>query len=104
MRRPTTVLLIALLGAGVGTVAAPPAAATGIAPRDLTITVTGLGTEQRTCSIDADLYLPPGASRHRPVPAVLATNGFGGTEATRQQVAPAAGGGRVQQLTLPVAP
>ena len=49
MRRPTTVLLIALLGAGVGTVVPPLAAATAIAPRDLIITVTGIGTEQRTC-------------------------------------------------------
>jgi ABC-2 type transport system ATP-binding protein len=87
VRRPITVLLTALLGAGVSTVVASPAAATSITPRDLTITVTGLGTEQRTCSIDADLYLPPGASHDRPVPAVLATNGFGGTKADQADLA-----------------
>jgi hypothetical protein len=30
------------------------------------------------CTVDADLYLPRAASRARPVPAILATNGFGG--------------------------
>lgn len=87
MRRPTTVLLTGLLGAGVATAVAPPAAAAEVAPRDLTITVTDLGTERRTCTIDADLYLPPGASRSRPVPAVLATNGFGGTKADQADLA-----------------
>jgi ABC-2 type transport system ATP-binding protein len=87
VRRPTTVLLTALLTAGVGTVTAPPAAATEVLVRDLTITVTGIGTEQRTCAVDADLYLPPGASRSRPVPAVLATNGFGGTKTDQADLA-----------------
>jgi hypothetical protein len=34
--------------------------------------------DDTTCVVDADLYLPRGASRARPVPALLATNGFGG--------------------------
>jgi ABC-2 type transport system ATP-binding protein len=59
---------------------APPAVATEIVPRDLTITVTGLGPEQRTCRIDADLYVPAGVSARKPAPALLATNGFGGTK------------------------
>ncbi len=32
------------------------------------------------CTVDADLYTPAGASKARPVPAVLATNGFGGSK------------------------
>ncbi|MGY1811863.1 CocE/NonD family hydrolase [Blastococcus sp. SYSU D00820] len=88
MRRATTVLLTGLLATGVTSAFAPAAtAAADVVPRDLTITVTGLGTEQRTCSIDADLYLPPGASASRPVPAVLATNGFGGTKADQADLA-----------------
>jgi predicted acyl esterase len=80
VRRATTVLLTALLTAG-GTVAlAPPAAAAEIVPRDLTITVTGLGPENRTCRIDADLYVPAGVTARTPGPALLATNGFGGTK------------------------
>ena len=87
MRRATTALLTALMAAG-GTVAlAPPAAATEIVPRDLTITVTGLGPENRTCQIDADLYVPAGVTARRPGPALLATNGFGGTKADQADFA-----------------
>src|SRR6478609_6382657 len=34
-----------------------------------------------TCAIQADLYTPDGASAAHPVPAILATNGFGGSKA-----------------------
>lgn len=81
MRRTATVLLSSVLAAGgVAAVAPPAAATTEIVPRDLTITVTGLGPEKRTCTIDADLYVPAGVSRNRPAPALLTTNGFGGTK------------------------
>ena len=84
MRRSTTALLTALIAACTGVagvvLAAPAGATTEITPLDLTITVTGLGVERRTCSVDADLYLPAGATRARPAPAVLTTNGFGGTK------------------------
>ncbi|WP_232680354.1 CocE/NonD family hydrolase [Nocardioides sp. R-C-SC26] len=33
-----------------------------------------------TCLVVADLYLPRAASRTRPVPAIMATNGFGGSK------------------------
>jgi len=65
----------------VAVVAAAPAGAADITPRDLTITVTGLGSENRTCMIDADLYVPSGIGAATPAPAILATNGFGGTKA-----------------------
>ncbi len=77
MRRATTVLVATMLTAGG---MASPASATEIVPRDLTIIVTGLGPKNRTCVIDADLYVPPGVSRRHPAPALLATNGFGGTK------------------------
>ncbi len=87
MRRAATVLLSTVLTAG-GTVAmAPPAGAAGIVARDLTITVTGLGPENRTCEIDADLYVPAGASKHDRAPALLATNGFGGTKEDQADLA-----------------
>jgi putative CocE/NonD family hydrolase len=35
----------------------------------------------RTCVIDADLYRPAGLDRQRTAPAVLTTNGFGGSKA-----------------------
>jgi ABC-2 type transport system ATP-binding protein len=87
VRRAATVLLSTVLAAG-GTVAmAPSAAATGIVARDLTITVTGLGPENRTCQIDADLYVPAGVTKHDRAPALLATNGFGGTKEDQADLA-----------------
>lgn len=80
MRRAATVLLSSALAAGGLVTLAPMAAATQPTVRDLTITVTNLGPEKRTCEIDADLYLPAGASKRKPVPALLTTNGFGGTK------------------------
>ncbi len=44
----------------------------------LTFTVEAGG---RTCAVDADLYRPAGVDADRPAPAVLATNGFGGSKA-----------------------
>ena len=87
MRRAATVLLSTVLTAG-GTVAtAPPAAASDIVARDLTITVTGLGPENRTCRIDADLHVPAGVNEFRRAPALLATNGFGGTKEDQADLA-----------------
>lgn len=86
MRRSATALLSAAVTAG-GTVALAPPAAADMAPRDLTITVTGLGPENRTCRIDADLYVPAGVDAAHPAPALLATNGFGGTKADQADLA-----------------
>jgi ABC-2 type transport system ATP-binding protein len=87
VRRAATILLTGLLTAG-GTVAlAAPAAAADIVPRHLTITVTDLGPEDRTCRVDADLYIPSGVTAARPGPALLATNGFGGTKADQADLA-----------------
>ncbi|MFJ3582627.1 CocE/NonD family hydrolase [Streptomyces sp. NPDC090127] len=44
----------------------------------LTFTVEAGG---RTCAVDADLYRPAGVDAEHPAPAVLATNGFGGSKA-----------------------
>ncbi|OXY90157.1 CocE/NonD family hydrolase [Streptomyces diastatochromogenes] len=55
-----------------------PAAATGpFSVTALTFTVQAGG---RTCTVDADLYRPAGVDRAHPAPAVLATNGFGGSK------------------------
>ncbi|WP_328886063.1 CocE/NonD family hydrolase [Streptomyces sp. NBC_00316] len=47
-------------------------------------TVTALkftvGAGSRSCTVDADLYRPAGADARHPAPAVLATNGFGGSK------------------------
>jgi hypothetical protein len=80
VRRTATVLLSSALAAGGLVTLAPMAAATQSTVRDLTITVTNIGPEKRTCHIDADLYVPAGVSRKKPAPALLTTNGFGGTK------------------------
>ncbi|WP_155858839.1 CocE/NonD family hydrolase [Candidatus Blastococcus massiliensis] len=87
MRRAMTVLVTTLLTAGGIVASAPSAVATGIAVRDLTITVTGIGPEARTCQIDADLYVPAGVNRKNPAPALLATNGFGGEKGDQADLA-----------------
>jgi predicted acyl esterase len=87
VRRAATVLVTSLLTAGGPAALAPPAAAADLVPRDLTITVTHVGPEDRTCEIDADLYVPAGVTAQHPGPALLATNGFGGTKADQAELA-----------------
>jgi hypothetical protein len=87
VRRAATVLLTAALTSGGLTVLAPSASAAAIPARNLTITVTGLGAENRTCEIDADLYVPAGVTAQRRAPALLVTNGFGGTKADQADLA-----------------
>src|SRR4051812_46487365 len=87
MRRAAVVLTTTVLTAAEMAVLAPPASAADIVPRDLTITVTHLGPEDRTCQLDADLYVPANVTAARPGPALLATNGFGGTKADQADLA-----------------
>ncbi|MFI9250290.1 CocE/NonD family hydrolase [Streptomyces sp. NPDC053069] len=73
--------LAALLGAALTaplTLAAGPARASGqytVTPLKFTVEAGG-----RRCAVDADLYRPAGADHAHPAPAVLATNGFGGSK------------------------
>ena len=81
VRRPLatalgTALAVPLLAA------APAAASQGGAQGQVivtalrfTVTVGG-----RTCAVDADLYRPAGVDKAHPAPAVLTTNGFGGSK------------------------
>ena len=87
MRRAATVLLTAALTTGGLIAIATPASAADIVPRDLTITVTHLGPEDRTCHIDADLYVPDGVTAASPAPALLVTNGFGGDKTDQADLA-----------------
>ena len=42
---------------------------------------TSVGPQQdQACEVVGDLYIPAGASRDNPVPAILTTNGFGGSK------------------------
>jgi putative CocE/NonD family hydrolase len=87
VRRAATVLLTAALTSAGLTALGSPASATDGVVRDLTITVTGLGPENRTCQLDADLYVPAGVDPGHRAPALLATNGFGGTKKDQADLA-----------------
>lgn len=67
-----------------GAVLAAPLPLTPLAAAEPAYTVTPLKfTVQaggRRCTVDADLYRPAGANRAHPAPAVLGTNGFGGSK------------------------
>ncbi|GHI02969.1 hypothetical protein Scel_12900 [Streptomyces cellostaticus] len=59
------------------TLTAPTAASGRYTVTALKFTVQAGG---RTCTVDADLYRPAGVDRSHPAPALLATNGFGGSK------------------------
>ncbi|MGC9539380.1 CocE/NonD family hydrolase [Streptomyces sp. UG1] len=75
-RAPLALLLGATLTAPLA-LTAPAAAAGRFTVTALKFTVQAGG---RTCTVDADLYRPAGVDRDRPAPAVVATNGFGGSK------------------------
>jgi ABC-2 type transport system ATP-binding protein len=57
------------------------APAYSVKPLTITTTVAPEGAlGVTTCKVDADLYTPAGASKARPAPAILTTNGFGGSK------------------------
>ncbi|MFI6686703.1 CocE/NonD family hydrolase [Streptomyces sp. NPDC050485] len=77
--------LAAALGAALAVpllAAAPAAASQGAAEGQVTVTALKFTVQVggRTCAIDADLYHPVGVDRAHPAPAVLTTNGFGGSK------------------------
>ncbi|MEU9361078.1 CocE/NonD family hydrolase [Streptomyces sp. NPDC048301] len=77
-RRPLTLIAgAALLVPLALTAAQPAAAADGYTVTPLEFTVRA---GDRTCVVDADLYRPDGVDALHPAPAVLATNGFGGSK------------------------
>ncbi|RSS59496.1 CocE/NonD family hydrolase [Streptomyces sp. WAC01280] len=73
-----------------GTAMAAPLALAGpvsaAEPGAYTVTPLTFSVEAggRTCTVEADLYRPAGVDATRPAPAVMATNGFGGSKADGQ--------------------
>jgi putative CocE/NonD family hydrolase len=53
----------------------------------LTVPVKVGPNRDQACTVDADLYLPDGASATHKVPAILSTHGFGGDKADSNQTA-----------------
>ncbi|MFJ8310379.1 MULTISPECIES: CocE/NonD family hydrolase [unclassified Streptomyces] len=85
-RRRTVPAIRKSLATALGAALALPllAAAPAVAKTDGQVTVSALKfTVQvggRTCAVDADLYRPAGVDKAHPAPAVLTTNGFGGSK------------------------
>ncbi|MFF1374965.1 CocE/NonD family hydrolase [Streptomyces sp. NPDC058308] len=77
-RRALTLATAAALAAPLAIGGPAPAGATGqYTVTALKFTVQAGG---RSCTVDADLYRPAGVDAGHPAPAVLATNGFGGSK------------------------
>lgn len=79
-RKPLALVVGAALAAPLAL--AGTAQAGGAAPAEYTVTPLKftVSAGARSCTVDADLYRPTGADARHPVPAVLATNGFGGSK------------------------
>ncbi|MET9921500.1 CocE/NonD family hydrolase [Streptomyces sp. NPDC006435] len=75
MHLASAALVAPLLLAGAGPASAEGAASYTVTPLKFTTRVDG-----RSCTVDADLYRPAGTDARNPAPAVLATNGFGGSK------------------------
>jgi predicted acyl esterase len=56
------------------------AGAQGVTKTPLTFAVTTGPNNDTPCRIVADLYTPAGVSKNAPAPAIMATNGFGGSK------------------------
>src|SRR5215218_751594 len=75
-RAPLALALGAALAAPLAFTAPAASATDRYTVTPLTFTVRA---GDRDCTVDADLYRPAGVDRAHPAPAVLATNGFGGS-------------------------
>ncbi|MGH8892734.1 MAG: CocE/NonD family hydrolase [Actinomycetes bacterium] len=67
--------------AAAGLLSAPAGAAgSGVAKAEVRLTVLVGPDDDVECIVDADLYVPDGVDAANPAPAVLTTNGFGGSK------------------------
>ena len=71
---------VRLLAVAAVLLAPASAAAQGVTKTPLAFQVTTGPANDTPCRIVADLYTPQGASKDAPVPAIMATNGFGGSK------------------------
>ncbi|MGW5938654.1 CocE/NonD family hydrolase [Streptomyces celluloflavus] len=80
--RPVLRISLALLaGTALAASLAPAAPATAAGPYTVTPLKVTVRAGDRDCAVDADLYRPHGVDAAHPAPAVLTTNGFGGSKA-----------------------
>jgi putative CocE/NonD family hydrolase len=98
--------LIAALGAaalvlsGLAAAGGAQAAATGYSVEHIHVEVMVGPNGDQPCGITADLYRPDGASATSPAPAILTTNGFGGSKDDSNQAAIGRGFARAGYVVL----
>lgn len=68
------------LAAGSGAASATADTTPGYSVTPISVAVKVGPANDQACTVDADLYLPDGASAAHPVPAILSTHGFGGSK------------------------
>jgi predicted acyl esterase len=85
--RRRTPLRIALLACALLALASPASAAEPV-KKVLEFDVTVGPKDDTKCTITANLFIPEGASKANPVPAVMGTNGFGGSKSDFDTLAP----------------
>jgi ABC-2 type transport system ATP-binding protein len=96
----------ALAGSGLALagVAGPTAAVADDTPgyflRHLTVEVKVGPAGDQTCTVDADLYRPDTATRRHKAPAILSTNGFGGSKDDSNEAAIGRGFARAGYVVL----
>jgi ABC-2 type transport system ATP-binding protein len=78
-----------LLTAGLLVLAAPGAAPAAVTKTAWSLTATGLGATGQSCKIVGYLWKDSAVSKADPAPAVLATNGFGGSRDDFNDLGPA---------------
>jgi predicted acyl esterase len=57
-----------------------PAGAAGVTEKALTVKVMVGANHDEPCTVDANLFTPAGVDSDHPAPAIMATNGFGGSK------------------------
>ncbi len=106
--RRTSAALTAAALAGAGLAISGPAAPTaavaddtpGYSLRHLTVEVKVGPAGDQTCTVDADLYRPDTATRRHKAPAILSTNGFGGSKDDSNEAAIGRGFARAGYVVL----
>jgi predicted acyl esterase len=93
MRTGRGIILLMTMGGLVAGAGAPPAASAADPPQPSVRTLhfdTVVGPSDDThCDVVGDLYTPAGATHANPAPAVLTTNGFGGSKDDQKAMATA---------------
>jgi ABC-2 type transport system ATP-binding protein len=86
--------------AGLATPAAVADDTPGYSLRHFTVEVKVGPARDQTCTVDADLYRPDGATRRHKAPAILSTNGFGGSKDDSNEAAIGRGFARAGYVVL----